>query len=88
MAVQHLPPEAIDGVSSKDTLDSEGRDAVRITITLKAKVAQQLKGDDVLDTLVAIQSQLAKEGESRLSIVEYEEAGEAVEADDIGDAQS
>lgn len=83
-----MPPEAIDGVSSKDTLDSEGRDAVRITITLKAKVAQQLKGDDVLDTLVAIQSQLAKEGESRLSIVEYEEAGEAVEADDIGDAQS
>ena len=87
-AVQHLPPEAIDGVSSQDTLDSEGRDAVRITITLKAKVAQQLKGDDVLDTLVAIRSRLAEAGESRLSIVEYEETGEAVEADDIGDAQS
>lgn len=87
VAMQRLSPDAIDGVSSEDTLDS-GHDAVRITITLKAKAAQSLNGDDVLDTLVAIRSQLAKRGEDRLSIVEYQEADEAVEADDSGDTQS
>ncbi|HVV51823.1 MAG TPA: hypothetical protein VHO06_19300 [Polyangia bacterium] len=42
----------------------------------------------MLDTLVAIQRQLAKHGEERLSIVEYEEEGEVIEADDVGNAQS
>jgi hypothetical protein len=84
VAIQHLSPEAIDDVISHDTVDSQGRDAVRITIKLKAKAAEKLNGDDVLDTLVAIQSQLAKHGEERLSIVEYEEAGEVIEADDVG----
>jgi hypothetical protein len=88
VAIQHLSPEAIDDVISHDTVDSQGRDAVRITIKLKAKAAEKLNGDDVLDTLVAIQSQLAKHGEERLSIVEYEEAGEVIEADDVGSTQS
>ncbi|HVZ89996.1 MAG TPA: hypothetical protein VHG72_23750 [Polyangia bacterium] len=88
VAIQHLSPDAVDDVISQETVDSQGRDAVRITIKLKARVAQKLNGDDVLDTLVAIQTQLARRGEERLSIVEYEEAGETSEADDVGNAQS
>ena len=87
-AVRHLSATAIDGVTTQETLDSEGHDAVRITITLKANSAQNLKGDDVLNTLVAIRSELARSGEDRLPIVEYEEAGEDIEPDDSGDAQS
>jgi hypothetical protein len=88
VASKRFPPESIDDVSSQETVDADGRDALRITITLKAKIAQQLKGDDVLDTLVDIQSRLAQKGENRLSIVEYQEAGEILEADDIGDTKS
>jgi len=88
VAIRHLPPDIIDDVTSRPTLDSEGHDAVLITITLKSKAATGLSGDDVLDTLVEIQSQLAKHGEDRLKIVEYQETGESVEADDLGDSQS
>ena len=88
VAAKRFPPGAIDDVSSQETVDSEGHDALRITITLKPKIAEQLQGDDVLDTLVDIQSQLANRGENRLSIVEYQEAGEVLEADDLGDAKS
>ena len=75
-------------MSSEETVDSHGRDAVRITITLKAKTAQTLTGDGVLDTLVAIRTQFSQKGDERLPIVEYEEAGEMTGADDGGDAQS
>lgn len=44
-------------------------------------MARLLKGDDVLDTLVAIKADLAQAGEERPSIVEYEEVGEAIEPD-------
>lgn len=88
VATEHLSPGVIDAVSSEETVDSQGRDAVRITITLKAETAKTLTGDGVLDTLVAIQTRLAEKGDQRLPIVEYEEVGELSEADDDGDAQS
>lgn len=81
-AIRHLNKKAIDGVQSRAALDSEGRDAIRITIRLKPKTAKTLEGDAVLDALVAIKSALANAGEARPSIVEYEEAGELVEGDD------
>lgn len=88
VATEHLSPGVVDAVSSEETIDSQGRDALRITITLKAKTANTLTGDGVLGTLVAIQSRLAEKGDDRLPIVEYEEIGELTEADDSGDAQS
>ena len=87
MAVRHLSPQAVDHVSSQQIVDSQGRDAVRITITLTSKVGHQLNGDAVLDTLVAIQHRFAEQGEDRLPIVEYAEAGEVTEADEFGDAE-
>lgn len=86
-ALKYLKSDAVEGVTSKDAFDSEGRDAVRITIMLKANAARRLEGDAVLDALVAIKSKLHEAGEERTSIVEYAETGEAVEADD-GDSQS
>ncbi len=88
IAADHLSPNVVDAVSSEETVDSQGRDAVRITITLKANTANTLTGDGVLDTLVAIRTQLAEKGDDRLPIVEYEEVGELTEAEDSGDAQS
>lgn len=86
-AAKYLSAGVLDGVSSRDTFDSEGRPAIRITIRLKPKTSQRIDGDAVLDTLVHIKSGLAKAGEERPSIVEYEELGEAIEPDDAN-AQS
>lgn len=84
---RHLKGDAVDRVSSRDGIDFEGNQAIRITIRLHPRAAQRLEGDDVLDALVAIKTDLAKAGEERPSIVEYEEVGEVTEGDDA-DAQS
>lgn len=51
--------------------DSQGNEALRITIVLKPEAAGTLTGDDALDLLVEIQRRLRVEGEERLPIVEY-----------------
>jgi len=81
---RHLKGNAVERVTSRDGIDFDGNRAIRITIRLHPRVAQRLEGDDVLDALVAIKSDLAKAGEERPSIVEYEEAGEVTEGDDAG----
>lgn len=81
-ATKFLTPKVLAGVSSRDSFDSEGRATIRITIRLKPKTAVNIDGDAVLDTLVQIKTGLAEAGEDRPSIVEYEELGEAIEADD------
>lgn len=81
VASKHLPKGAIESVSSVDAIDSDGFDAVRITITLKRDAAKKIRGDEVLDALVGIQNALASAGEGRTPIIEYSETGEAVAAD-------
>ncbi len=80
---KHLREDSVEQVSSEETFDSEGRDAVRITITLKPKAAARLEDDAVLDALVEIRTDLYAAGEERTPIVEYAEVGELVEADDV-----
>jgi hypothetical protein len=71
IATTHLA--AVSNTSSVSTVDSEGRDAVRITIVLDAAAAASMKskGDAVLDTLVEIKEALRERGEERFPIVEY-----------------
>lgn len=76
-AKEHLKPAALESVRSRSTFDSEGHQAVRITIVLKRDFARRVKDDDALDALVAITSALANAGEERTPIIEYAEAGEA-----------
>lgn len=79
-----LPRLSVERVESTETTDSEGQSAVRILIVLKPKVATRLKGDAVLDTLVALHDKLTEEGEERRPIVEYAAVDEM---DDGGDPQ-
>jgi hypothetical protein len=51
--------------------DSQGHDALRVTIVIRPGAADKLKGDSVLDTLVEIQDRLREAGEERFAIVEY-----------------
>ena len=63
-------------VLTEPATDSEGKDALRITMVVKPTYLKTLAGDEALDLLVAIQRKLSEAGEERLPIVEY-----ATEAD-------
>jgi hypothetical protein len=82
VAVANLDRARVESVLSEPTSDSQGRDALRITIIIKPGAAEELSGDSILDTLVQIQERLQREGEERFAFVEYatkdelEESGE------------
>jgi hypothetical protein len=70
-ARSHLNSTSVAKVSTEPAVDSEGREALRITIVLKPGKAAGLAGDAVLDTLVEIQNRLRLAGEERFPIVDY-----------------
>jgi hypothetical protein len=71
VASANLTSANISSVSSRPTIDSEGHDALRITIVIKSGSESKIGGDAALDTLVGIKDRLRREGEERLAIVEY-----------------
>src|ERR1700676_3334710 len=71
VANANLTSANVTSVSSSAAVDSEGHDALRITIVIKPGSASKIKGDATLDTLVGIQDRLRAEGEERFPIVEY-----------------
>lgn len=71
VAIANLASTNVTSVSSSPTTDSEGHDALRITIVIKSGSESKIGGDAALDTLVGIQRRLRREGEERLAIVEY-----------------
>jgi hypothetical protein len=67
---------------SEPTIDSEGEEAVRITIVIKPDALGKLKGDPVFDTLVGIHTRLRAAGEERYPLVRYATEAELDELDD------
>ncbi len=67
----NLSERVVLRVFSEPTLDSEGKDALHLTIVVAAEAVDALEGDALLDTLVQIQRDLQKAGEDRFAIVEY-----------------
>lgn len=61
----------LERVVTEPATDSEGNEALRITLVLKPDAAKKLTGDEALDLLVAIQQKLRAAGEERFPIVEY-----------------
>ena len=66
-------------------IDSQGQDALRITIVIAPGAETRISGNAALDTLVGIRDQLRRAGEDRLAIVEY---ATKEELDAGGDIQS
>jgi len=66
-----LSPDLVSQVLAEPATDSEGHEALRVTIVIETGAAKRLKGDSVLDTLVQIQERLREAGEDRFAIVEY-----------------
>ena len=71
VTASNLGPKTVESIDSQTTTDSEGHDALRITIVLAPKVVKKLKDDAVLDTLLEIQDRLRAAGEERFPILEY-----------------
>lgn len=63
-------------------IDSDGRDALRITLVLKPEAVRALSGDGALDLLVRVQQELANCEEERFPIVEYATEAELKEEQD------
>lgn len=63
--------EGVERVLAELTTDSEGNDALRITVVLKPEAAETLSGDAALDLLVELQRELQLEGEERFAVVQY-----------------
>jgi hypothetical protein len=58
-------------VISGPAIDSEGHEALRITIVIKPGAEPKINGEAALNTLVQIQDRLRKAGEERFPIIEY-----------------
>jgi hypothetical protein len=71
----------LERVVIEPATDSEGHEALRITLVVNPEAARKLTGDEALDLLVGIQQKLRAEGEERFPIVEYATEQELVNED-------
>jgi hypothetical protein len=77
----------IQRVVSEPALDSQGHEALHITIVLKKGSADKISGDKALDTLVSIEKALRNEMEERFPIIDFM-TEEEEELESSGDIES
>jgi hypothetical protein len=82
IAKSKLGRDNIVRVFTKPGVDSEGKDAVRITIVITPDAVTRIKGDALLDNLLEIHNRLSEAGEARTPIVGYATEEELAEIDD------
>lgn len=58
-------------VYSEPATDSDGYEALHVTIVLRSDARNELGGDSALDTIVRIQRDLRNSGKERFPIVEF-----------------
>jgi hypothetical protein len=73
---------SIQRVDSEPTVDSEGKDALHVTIVLKRGSTGKISGDIALDTLVGIERALREAKEERFPIISYVTEEELEDASD------
>jgi hypothetical protein len=69
----------LERVLVSPAIDSDGKDALRITLVLKPEAVKALSGDAALDLLVDVQRELSNRNEERFPIVEYATEQELLE---------
>jgi len=75
-----LPASQILEIRTETTVDSEGKDALRITLVLTDDAAKTLSGDQAIELLTDIHDSLLREGDERFPLLYY-----ATPADLVGD---
>jgi hypothetical protein len=71
VAATDLKRIGVSRVYSKVTVDSEGHDALQITVVLRDDKKDGVSGDDAVDIIVGIERELRRAGEERLPIIEF-----------------
>jgi len=69
---------SVASVSSAPTIDSEGQDALQLTIVLSPAFATVLNGSQVVKTMVQVHDSLQKQGEQRSPFVNFTTEGELI----------
>jgi hypothetical protein len=82
VATANLSSQNVTSVTSSTATDSEGREALRITIIIPPSAELRIEGSTALKTLIEMQAYLQKAGEERFPIIEYATKGELAESDD------
>jgi len=72
----------LERVLARPAFDSEGRDALRVTVVLTPEAVQELSGDAALDLLAELNQALQREGEERFAVVEYATEAEMSEEEE------
>lgn len=71
IAKNQVSEHELKRVLARSIVDSEGNDALRVTVVLTPKAVEELSGDAALELLSELQRALEQAGEERLTIVEY-----------------
>jgi hypothetical protein len=82
VAAAHLSGSTVRNIIAEPTVDSEGREALRIIIVIEPGAATRIKGDAALDILVQLQERLRQAGDERFPIIEYATEEELEEGGD------
>ncbi len=77
--VTQLGRENVVRVQLRPTIDSQERDALRVTVILTPGATHRLKGARVLDAAVAAQERLRELGDERFPFIDYATEAELVE---------
>mgnify|MGYP003385677069 CR=1 FL=1 len=70
-AMAQVPGTGLERVLINSVVDSDGNDALRITLVLKPEAVDSLTGDGALDLLLAVQQELSRQNEERFPIVDF-----------------
>ncbi len=81
-ATATLKPVKHSRVFTELTTDSDGREALHVTIVLRDNKKDNVSGDLALSTIVRIQHDLRQSGEERFPIIEFATEAELKSNDD------
>lgn len=82
VATKHLAALGVEGVASEPAVDSQGDEALRITITIRSADKIPGNGQQFLKTLTEIWGRLEEANDSRFPIIDYATQEEFGSVDD------
>ncbi len=77
-----LAPGTVARIISEPTVDSQGNDALHITIVINPQASKKITGNQALDTLAQLQTKLQEAGEQRFAVVDYATEDELIDGGD------
>ncbi|HJT40330.1 MAG TPA: hypothetical protein VJ762_08375 [Sphingobium sp.] len=68
---QRLPNVDLQEILTEQVIDSEGKDALRITLVIPDESVDAITGNQALDLIVDVQKGLSAQGDDRLAVIRY-----------------